>query len=69
MYLSDNKIIIGSEYSDKFRVNVGDKVTVLSPQRGKAYDFTVSGIFSSGMYDYDLNLVFVSLKNSQIKRW
>jgi lipoprotein-releasing system permease protein len=27
--------------------------------------FVVSGIFETGMYEYDLNLIFISLKSAQ----
>lgn len=63
--LSDNKVIVGSEYANKFRVDLGDKVSIISPQSGKVYDFEVGGVFSSGMYEYDLSLAFISLENSQ----
>jgi len=64
--LTGKKIVIGSEYSKKFRVGVGDELSVISPQTGRAYDFKISGIFQSGMYEYDLNLVLINLKNGQM---
>jgi len=63
--LSDNGIIVGSEYAKKFRIILGDNISLVSPDSGKVYDFLVSGIFTSGMYEYDLNLVFINLENSQ----
>jgi len=63
--LSGNNIIVGSEYANKFRVDIGGRVSIISPQTGRASDLTVSAIFNSGMYEYDMNLVFVSLKKGQ----
>jgi len=63
--LSGNNIIVGSEYANKFRVDIGDRISIISPQTGRASDFTVSAVFNSGMYEYDMNLVFVNLKKGQ----
>ncbi|UCB56817.1 MAG: lipoprotein-releasing ABC transporter permease subunit [Candidatus Omnitrophota bacterium] len=65
MDLSDNDIIIGNELAKKFYLNLGDKVSVISPSEGKNFNFNVAGIFSSGMYEYDLNLVLTNIKSAQ----
>ena len=68
-----NGIVIGNELAKRQGLAIGDKVTVLffkptqTPlgimPRMRAY--TVYGIFSSGIYEYDKNWVFVNLKNIQ----
>ena len=62
--LGDNNIIIGKELAFYLGAGVDSQITVYSPQ-GKQYNLKVSGIFNSGMYDYDLNLAFVNLKTAQ----
>ncbi len=52
-------IVIASVLAEKLKVNLGDKVTVISPffdqeeLRPRTMQFRVSGILSTGMYDYD----------------
>jgi lipoprotein-releasing system permease protein len=65
-------IVLGQELAAYLGVGVGDKVTVVTPQisatpigimpRLKA--FTVSGLFSVGMSDYDRHAGFLHLKDA-----
>lgn len=57
-------LLIGKELANLLGLSLQDKVTVYSPS-GKPYKLEVKGIFYSGMYDYDMNLVFVDLKTAQ----
>lgn len=59
-----NSILIGSEMANVAGVNLGDEVTVVSAD-GKDIKFKVSGIFQTGYYDYDLNVVMINLKSAQ----
>ncbi|MFH1778427.1 MAG: lipoprotein-releasing ABC transporter permease subunit [Candidatus Omnitrophota bacterium] len=63
--LKGEEILIGSEFANKFNLDVGDAVPIISPFDGKIRNFKVVGIFNSGMYDYDLNLAFVELRKAQ----
>ncbi len=62
--LEDGCVIVGKELASALSLSLDSKLTLLSPQ-GKEYSLKVAGIFNSGMYDYDLNLVFVNLKTAQ----
>ncbi|MCU0652042.1 MAG: ABC transporter permease [Candidatus Omnitrophica bacterium] len=62
--LGDNSLFIGKELAFVLGVREGSIVTTFSPL-GKQYSLKVAGIFYSGMYDYDMNLVFTNLKTSQ----
>ena len=62
--LEDNSIILGKELAYYLGAGINSQILVYSPQ-GKQYNLKVSGIFNSGMYDYDLNLAFVNLKTAQ----
>lgn len=62
--LKVNTVIVGKELALHFDLALDSKVEVYSPS-GKKYDLTVSGIFQSGMYEYDLNLVFMDMGTSQ----
>jgi lipoprotein-releasing system permease protein len=56
---SDPTIVIASVLAEKLKVNLGDKVSVISPffeedqLRPRSKTFRVAGILSTGMYDYD----------------
>ncbi len=62
--LQDNGIIIGKELAGYLGLEMNSNLTLYSPL-GKLYTLKVVGIFNSGMYDYDLNLVFTDLKSAQ----
>jgi lipoprotein-releasing system permease protein len=67
-------IIVGAYLADKLRIIVGDEVILMSlrgeedvlvgimPKMKRA---TVSGLYESGMHEYDANLAFVSIKTAQ----
>jgi lipoprotein-releasing system permease protein len=68
--LKDDGILIGSQLASYNGYHVGDTVTLIAPASGVAgsgwrYQFKVAGIFTSGMYDYDMNLVLVTLTKAQ----
>lgn len=66
-------IILGKELSRNLGAYLGDKVTAIYPQRNitvignipRMMNFTVVGIFYTGMYDYDSNLALISIGNAQ----
>jgi len=66
----EDGIIIGSQLAALYRLQVGDRVILISPAEGLLpgsagggrEKFTVSGIFKSGMAQYDLELGYVSLE-------
>lgn len=62
--LSSDGIIIGKELSAYLGIGPGSAVTIYSPL-GKQHTLRVAGVFSSGMYDYDMNLVFTRLETAQ----
>jgi lipoprotein-releasing system permease protein len=66
-------IIIGCELAKQTDSDIGDIVTVISPE-GKltpmgrvpnTRQFKVSAIFDSGMYEYDASMVYVALEEAQ----
>lgn len=69
-----NKIIIGSGLAEQLSLSVGDEISLISAakQRKKTLgkmqenNYKISGIFSSGMYDFDTGFVFISLNNAKI---
>lgn len=63
--LSDEDIIIGEELAKKFCLNLGDRVSIISAGKGRPLNFNIAGIFNSGMYEYDLNLVLTNIKAAQ----
>jgi len=63
--LSEKQIIIGSELAKKFYLSLGDEITIISPNKGESFGFEVVGIFTSGMYEYDLSLVLTNIQAAQ----
>ncbi len=57
-------VIIGKELALYLGLKVGSELKIYSPF-GKQYKLKISGIFKSGMYDYDLNLLLVHLETAQ----
>ncbi len=67
-------IVLGSELSRALQTQVGAKLQLvvasgggptLTGTMGRQRSFTVVGIFSSGHYEYDLNLALVHIKDAQ----
>jgi lipoprotein-releasing system permease protein len=61
----DNGIVIGSELASRLRLKLGDAIHLVSQSDTKGRKFTVVGIFTSGMYEYDMNLVYLDMKSAQ----
>jgi lipoprotein-releasing system permease protein len=67
-------ILIGTLLADRLRVDLGDEVTLMSLQAGETWHpgmvprmgrFVLTGLVECGMYEYDANLCYVSVKNAQ----
>jgi lipoprotein-releasing system permease protein len=64
--LKDNGVLIGRELAYYLGLSVGDNLTVISPAVKKwSHQLKIAGIFSSGMYDYDMNLLLVNVSQAQ----
>jgi len=67
--LSKNSISIGKELSFNLGLNIGDRVSIMSPagietiigSLPKQETFIISSIFDSGMADFDTNIAFINL--------
>jgi len=62
--LDSSSVIIGKELALYLGAGIGSMLSFYSAN-GKAITARVAGIFNSGMYDYDMNLVFFSLQRGQ----
>ena len=62
--LGEDGVVIGKELALYLGLGLNSNFLVHSPL-GKPYNLKVVGIFNSGMYDYDMNLVFVHLNLAQ----
>jgi lipoprotein-releasing system permease protein len=67
-------IILGRNLADRLRASEGDEVLLSGPFQGTASPlglvpkfrkFRVGGIFTSGLYEYDSSLAFISLAEAQ----
>ena len=65
--------MLGSELRRNLSLDIGDEVSVISPQGSmtaagsmpRVASFRVVGVFEIGMFEYDSSMAFVSLKNAQ----
>ena len=66
-------IVLGVELARALNVGMGDKVTLIAPQGlvtpaavlPRVKQFTVSGIFEIGMYEFDSGLALINLHDAQ----
>lgn len=63
--IEKDQIIIGKELANYLGFDIGSTISLGSPVSGKMKDFKVAGIFNSGYYDYDANLVLVNIVDAQ----
>ena len=63
--LDDNGIVIGSELASRLGVKLEDSISLISSAYKDGKSFRISGIFTTGMYEYDTNLVYVDMKKAQ----
>ena len=69
--LSKKGISIGKELSLDLNLNIGDKITILSPKGietligmiPKQEVYEIRSIFSSGLYEFDRNVAFLNIKD------
>ncbi|MBI3991132.1 MAG: lipoprotein-releasing ABC transporter permease subunit [Candidatus Omnitrophica bacterium] len=57
-------IVLGIELCARYGITTGDKVKIFTSS-GEEKEYIVEGIFESGMYDYDANLVLLNLADAQ----
>jgi lipoprotein-releasing system permease protein len=65
-------IVLGDQLASKLGVGIGDTVLVLAPQGSispagftpRMRQFTVTGLYSSGYYEYDIALAFVNVDDA-----
>ena len=68
------RIVLGVELARQLGVEVGDKVTLITPQGNvtpagmmpRLKQFTVAGVFKAGMFEYDSSLAMISLHDAQV---
>lgn len=64
---SGNSILIGQRLAEKFRLSVGDKLSLISPEGNispfgvipRMKTFVIGGVFEVGMFQYDMNVVYL----------
>jgi lipoprotein-releasing system permease protein len=61
----DGEVLIGTELAASIGAGVGGPLRLISPADGQLHELAVSGVFRSGMYEYDSNLVAVTLARAQ----
>ncbi len=62
--LDKHNIVIGNELSMALGAFIGDELELMTSVVARPKRFKISGIFKSGMYEYDLNLAYVDLETA-----
>lgn len=60
-----DSVVVGSELAKRFHLHKGEDISVISEGSKKPMVLKVDGFFTSGMYDYDANLIFINLGTAQ----
>jgi len=78
--LAGHGVVVGKDFASGMKLFIGDKISIYSPAdlkrmkqaRAKGNDegilptdYTVTGIFDIGYYDFDANVIVTSLENAQ----
>ncbi len=63
--LQDHEVVIGTELRAYLGAGIGERLPLVSPADGTVHELTISGVFHSGMYEYDANLVGITIARAQ----
>jgi lipoprotein-releasing system permease protein len=63
--VQETEAVIGTELGAYLNLEAGERLRLISPSDGSIHEFVVSGLFRSGMYEYDSTLVGVTLAQAQ----
>ncbi len=63
--LRNEEVIIGEALAERLRLGLEDYISIISSAGMRVATFKVSGLFKSGMYDYDSSLVFIGIEDAQ----
>ena len=68
--LKGGGIVIGTELASKLNAGIGDEIILIAPSvklgaPGEGRKFKIVGLFTSGMYDYDTNVIYADLGDVQ----
>ena len=74
LYNKSFNVIIGKGLSEQLKIKLGDKITLMTRDNlgiplgsiPRVKQFKVSGIFESGVFEFDQNLVFTALQDTQL---
>jgi len=61
----ENNLIMGAELKKNLALPMGSTVTMISPETKRAEPFVISDTLTTGRYDYDANLVCMSLAQAR----
>ncbi len=63
--LGEKGVLVGRELAWRMNLSIGDEISLISAVTRKPRPFRIMGIFNSGMFDYDMNLIFANLEGAQ----
>lgn len=64
-FANGSGVILGSELSKRFRAPIGSTFTIRTKETKKPVTATVTGVFTSGLYEFDAHILFVSLDEAK----
>jgi lipoprotein-releasing system permease protein len=60
-----NGVVVGSELAKRLGLTIGSKFFIITQTTDKPTSYVVEGFFASGMFEYDANLIFLTIPNAQ----
>ena len=61
------EMMVGSELAKHWHLQIGDELEVVTgDKKGRAVPLRVTGIFTTGMYDYDMHLTLARIETAQL---
>jgi len=63
--LMRDNVMIGKELASRLNLKLGDNISLISAADPEPKDFRIIGIFNSGMFEYDMSLIFTILESAQ----
>ncbi len=61
----ENSVVIGSELAKRYGLRIGSEFLIVTQNTKKPSTYKVEGVFSSGLYEFDANLIFLPLSSAQ----
>lgn len=60
-----DEVFVGSELARRWSLRIGDTIQIVGGEKAKPRPYRVGGVFTTGMYEYDMHLTLASIETVQ----